>query len=270
MEGAKGNKLIPVLVVVLVAAAFFIGNLSAKVAFLEKGGGVKNTAAGGADAAAAQPQQPAAPKVTLDQVKQLFKGDRIKFGDEKKKLLFVEVADPSCPYCHVAAGKNPALNKQVGDKFTLVSDGGSYVAPVPEMKKLVDEGKAAMVWIYSPGHGNGEMGTRALYCAQEKGKFWQAHDLLMSDAGYTLLNEKVKNDKAKSGEVAEFLKSVVDSGQMKSCIDSGKYDSRLTDEPQLASTFGINGTPGFIINDQVFPGAYSYTDMKSTIEGILK
>lgn len=76
--------------------------------------------------------------------------------------------------------------------------GGTYVAPVPEMKRLVDEGKAAFVFIYTNGHGNGEMGTKAMYCAHEKGNFWPVHDKLMSSEGYGLLNDVVKNDKTKS------------------------------------------------------------------------
>jgi hypothetical protein len=35
---------------------------------------------------------------------------------------------------------------------------------------------------------------RHLYCAKEKGKFWEVHDLLMSAAGFDLVNNKVKND----------------------------------------------------------------------------
>ncbi|MBI2599844.1 hypothetical protein HYW43_02920 [Candidatus Daviesbacteria bacterium] len=178
--------------------------------------------------------QPAQQTASLSQVKDAFNKSAIKFGDANKKLVVIEVADPSCPFCHVAAGKNPELNKQMDSRFTLVSDGGSYLAPVPEVKKLVDSGKAAFAYVYTPGHGNGEMGTKALYCAFEKGKFWQVHDLLMTNTGYDLLNDQVKNDKSKSQELANFLQPAVDSASMKQCLDSGKYDSRLKDDIALA------------------------------------
>lgn len=253
-------------VVVLVAGAFYVGTLKTKVDFYEKGG----QALGATTAQPTVQQAPPAPTITLDQIKDVFKKDVIKFGDSSKKLLLVEIADPSCPYCHVAAGKNGALNKQVGDRFTLVADGGTYVAPVPEMKKLVDNGKAAFAYIYSPGHGNGEMGAKAQYCANEKGKFWDVHDLLMSSAGYTLLNETVKNDKAKSGEIAEFLKSVFDPVAMKSCLDSGKYDARITEDTKLATSLGVQGTPGFFVNATNFAGAYSWKDMEPAVTEALK
>lgn len=215
-------------------------------------------------------QQPVQPQVTMDQVKGLFDKALIKFGDKNKKLLMVEVSDPSCPYCHAAAGKNKELSSQIGPQFKLVSDGGTYIAPVEEMKKLVDSGKASMVWLYQNGHGNGELGTKAMYCAFEKGKFWQVHDLLMSNAGYEMLNTTVKNDKTKIGALADFLGKAMNSSDLKSCLESGKYDSRLTDEAAVANSIGVQGTPGFYLNTTNFAGAYSWTDMKTVADAALK
>lgn len=215
-------------------------------------------------------QAPQQPTVTLKQVQNTFSKALIKFGDTSKKVVVVEVADPSCPYCQIAAGLNPELNKQAGSQFTLVSDGGSYVAPVPEVEKLVNDGKAAFAFLYTPGHGNGEMGTKALYCAFENKRFWEVHNLLMTSKGYDLLNNTVKNDKTKSGDVARFLSTAIDPSVMKQCLDSGKYDSRLTEDISLASGLGISGTPGFFVNAKLYAGAYSFKDMESTINEALK
>lgn len=231
-------------------------------------GGTSATAAAVPTAAPGQ-QQAAQPQISLDTIKGLFGKNLIKFGNGDKKLLLVEVSDPSCPYCHVAGGANKEIGSQMGAQFTSAADGGTYVAPVPEMKKLVDAGKADFVWIYSPGHGNGEMGTKAFYCAYDMGKFWQVHDLLMSNAGYDLLNNKIKNDKTKSGDLATFLASAVNVNDMKKCLDSGKYDQRLTEDTTLASSLGVNGTPGFFVNSTNFAGAYSWTDMKSVADAAL-
>jgi protein-disulfide isomerase len=92
----------------------------------------------------------------------------------------------------------------------------------------------------------------------------------MSDAGYTLMNSTVKNDKTQSQTVANFLKSVVDASFMKSCLDSGKYDARLQSDLALATSLGIQGTPSFYVNATNFGGAYSYTDMKSAVDAALK
>lgn len=259
------NNITPFLVVVLIGAAFAIGILWTKVQYLEKNPPPSTTGTT-AGTQAQQQQQPQAPTVTRDKIKALFTSKNITFGDKNSKNLLVEVADPSCPFCHVAAGKNPELSKQMGAQFATVADGGTYVPPVPEMKKLVDSGIAGFVWIYTRGHGNGEMGTKALYCANEKGKFWEVHDKLMNNDGYTLLNNQVKNDKTKSGDIANFLSGVFDANSMKSCLDSGKYDPKLTEDVQTATSLGVQGTPGFFINTTNFAGAYSWKDMSSAVQ----
>lgn len=249
------------LVIVLIAAAFVIGSLLTKVQMLEKN--VGKTVQGTGTTTDAN-QQPAKPIIELAQVKDAFNKATIKFGDGKGKLVILEISDPSCPYCQIAGGKNKELNTQSG-QFKLVEDGGTYLAPVPEIKKLVDQGKASFALIYSPGHGSGEMGMKTLYCAFEKGKFWEANDLIMSNAGYDLMNNTVKNDKTQSGAIADFLGSVTDASSMKSCLDSGKYDGQLSTDAGLASSIGVSGTPGFFINATNFAGAYSYKDMESVV-----
>lgn len=268
MAGVAGEKKVAK-EALLLAGTILLGSLIIAGAILSsslKGAVPAVPQNGTADQAAA----PAKVTVTMDQVKALFNSKNITFGNKDSKVLFVEFSDPSCPFCHVAAGKNPNLNKQMGAQFMMTKDGGSYLPPVPEMKKLVDAGKAGFVWMYANGHGNGEMGTKALYCAKEKGKFWEAHDLLMSEAGYTLMNTDVKNDKAKAGVVADFLKSAVNANDMKSCLESGKYDTRTTEDMAVAQQFGFGGTPNFFVNTDNFVGAKSFSDLQATVEKYLK
>lgn len=265
-KGGFGDKLIPALVGAIIVAAFAVGFLYGKVSVYEKTGG---TAA--AQPAAQADQAPeAAPTVTRDQVEALFNDNsNIVFGDAKKDVLFVEFSDASCPYCHIASGKNPQLNIDAGDRFKLVADGGTYVAPVIEMKKLVDEGKAGFVWLYSPGHGNGELAAQAFYCAHEQGNFWPVHDLLMTAEGYTLLNDTVQNDVSKANLLTDFVRSVVDASKFQSCLEDGTYAARVASDTALSRQFGVQGTPSFFVNETNFGGAYSYTDIQPTVDGLL-
>lgn len=254
--------------------AILLGSFVISIAILMHGGVIKIGKTAVTQPQAAQPAQttqpapvqPQAPTVTLETIKALFNNKNLTFGDKNSKNLLVEVADPSCPYCHAAAGLNPDLSKQMGTQFVLVADGGTYISPVQEMKKLVDVGKAAFVYIYSPGHGNGEMGTKALYCGRDKEKFWEVHDKLMSSAGYDLMNTQVKNDKTKSQQVADFLADVTNSVDMKTCLDSGKYDAKLAEDTATATKLGVNGTPGFFINTTNYAGAYNWKDMQSSVQ----
>lgn len=259
----KNSVYAPIMVVLLIVASFFIGRLSAKL------DAAKTVAT---QPTAAQPQQPAGTtdKATIEDIKGLFGKDVIKFGDANKKVLFVEVSDPSCPYCHIAAGLNNKLNNN-DSRFKLVADGGTYVAPGAEMKKLVDQNKVGFVWLYQNGHGNGELAAKALYCANDKGKFWQAHEKLFTAEGYDLINEVVKNDKTKAATLANFLKGAVDSKYLTECLSGTKYDERLASDRSLAESLGVSGTPGFYVNDTFFSGAVNYTSqMESMVKEALK
>ncbi len=259
------EKIVPGLVIAVVVMSFVMGIMWEKIRTLQ-GGYIPTTTTATTQAAPAAGQA----TVTLDQIKAAFNKSVIKFGKDSQKLVVLEIGDPSCPYCHVAGGLDPEINKQMGGQFILKADGGTYVAPVAEIHKLVNSGKAAFAYIYTPGHGNGEMAMKALYCAQEQGKFWQAHDLLMTNAGYNLQNTTVKNDKNQSQAVADFLKSAVNPSNLKSCLDSGKYDAQLTADTSLAGSLGVSGTPGFFLNSTLFAGAYSWTDMQTVADSALK
>jgi protein-disulfide isomerase len=245
------------MVLLLVVGAYFLGVYKTKVEYLEKG----VTATTQPTGAAAAPQP-----IDMEKVNTLFADkSNMVFGDRDAKLKFVEFSDTSCPFCHVAAGENPELAKSMNSRFITVANGGTYIPPVQEIKKLVDAGKAAFLWLYTPGHGNGELGTLALYCANEQGKFWEAHDLLMSNAGYTFVNDTVKNDRTKFAEVATFLKSAVDTTKLKACLDSKKFEARVTSDPSIATSFGYGATPTFFINDKVVEGAASWNEGFSTL-----
>ena len=251
------------MVIMLVVGAYLLGVYKTKTEYLEKG--MANTVA----QVGQQPEAQPTPKpIDPAKIEELFADNsNMVFGDRNSKLKFVEFSDTSCPFCHVAGGHNPSLSVQMNPRFATEKEGGSYVPPVLEIKKLVDQGKAAFMWLYTPGHGNGELGTLALYCANEQGKFWEAHDLLMNNDGYTLVNDKVKNDRAKVGEVASFLKGVLDQNKLTNCITSKKYEARVTGDPQIASSFGYGATPTFFINEKVVEGAASWTD---SFQGIVE
>ncbi len=215
-------------------------------------------------------QQPTGPSISIGKVKALFSKGYMNFGNANNKLLFVEVTDPSCPFCHVAGGQDPETSKSINSRFQYVSDGGSYDPPVTEMKKLVDTGKASMVFLYSPGHGNGELAAQALYCAYEKGQFWPVHDRLMSNAGYNTINNDVRNDTTKIPVLVDFLSQQIDSNFLSSCLTSGKYASMLKRDEQVSQSLGYQGTPYFLINTTTFNGAYDWGSMSSVVNKALQ
>lgn len=272
----KMNKKILGIIIFLVAIASFLGgSFLTQLRLQNKVAGEKTESLPTPSPAVKQ-----AKGVTLEMIKKAFEKSLVKFGDLNSPLLILEISDPSCPFCHVAAGKNGELNKQIDNSrgrqvFTLVSDGGTYLAPVVEIRKLVEEKKASFAYLYFPGHGNGEMGTKALYCAFKGGKYWEVHDKLMTNKGYDLLNNSVRNDRGKAAELADFLKSVFDQKEMKECLESKDFDEQLKIEEDLGgelmvSASGGAGTPGFFINTVFFGGAYNFKEMEPAIKEALQ
>lgn len=253
-EGVKQAVTQYLMVILLVVGAYFLGVYKTRTEYLEKG------VTGAVAQASTPPSPPQTAPIVVDEakVKAMFDGKHITFGDKNAKLIITEVSDPSCPYCHLAGGLHPELNNQSGAQFRMVKDGGTYQPPLPEIRKLVDAGKASFLWIYAPGHGNGEVGTEALYCAYDQGKFWQAHDILMSKVGYDLLNNTVQNDLSKSGQLTAALKNVLDAKALQACLDSKKYAKQPADDTAFVQSLGFGGTPTFFINSQVVEGAASW------------
>lgn len=266
---AQKNVTIPlnqntILVVALIAMAFFAGYL------LNRNKALEEKAKTAAAAPAVKGEQQQAAPIDQKKVDKLFEKGYISFGDKNAKVKFVEVSDPSCPYCHIAGGHNPELAASAGEQFKYVSAGGTYVPPVTEIKKLVDAGKASFAMLYANGHGAGELAMQALYCAHDQGKFWETHDVLMSNAGYELINNEVKNDTANIGKLVTFIGDKANATDLTKCLTDGKYKARLASDQQLAMDLGFQGTPYFIINTTPYAGAYSYKDMESTVNGFLK
>lgn len=253
------------MVIALVVGAYFLGVYKTKTEFLTKS---PTTATTDTTTAPTAPPKPAS--VDITKIQEKFDGKHITFGDKNAKLLITEVSDPSCPYCHVAGGMHPELNNQIGPQFKMVKEGGTYAPAVPEIHKLVDSGKASFLWIYAPGHGNGEVGTEALYCAYEQGKFWEAHDILMSKAGYDLLNNTVKNDLTQSKLVTSALAKVLDAKKLQSCLDSKKYTGQPGEDTAFVQSLGFGATPTFFINDKVVEGASSWDKaFKSLVDPLI-
>jgi protein-disulfide isomerase len=67
----------------------------------------------------------------------------------------------------------------------------------------------------------------------------------------------------------------LNAAQFKTCLDSGKYASKVESQYQSGLTAGVTGTPGnFIMNSKgevwVIPGAVPFESLKATIEEALK
>jgi protein-disulfide isomerase len=99
-----------------------------------------------------------------------------------------------------------------------------------------------------------------MYCAHEQGKFWETHDKLMTKAGYDLINDVVRNDVSKVGELIKLVGNAADGSKLQSCIDSKKYEGQPAEDMAFVQSLtGGSGTPTFFVNETIVSGAQPWS-----------
>ncbi len=120
-----------------------------------------------------------------------------------------------------------------------------------------DDPNLRIVWKEFPILGPiSRYAAQAAMAADRQGKYMEFHRALMS--GARLVSEE------------QVLKIADETGLDVERLQQDMQDPAITayiDETiELAATLGINGTPGFILGDEVIAGAISEADMKRLIE----
>ncbi len=172
-------------------------------------------------------------------------------GNINAPVKIVEYSDPECPFCKRFFG----TMKQVMDTY-----GAS--------------GQVAWVYRHFPLdslHPKSRHESEALECAGEQGgedKFWQYLDRLMD---ITPSNNQL--DPAELPKIASFIG--IDVTKFNTCLNSGKYATKIQKDVDDAIAAGGTGTPYSVVlsaNGQKFPvdGAYPYDSVKSIVDVALQ
>jgi protein-disulfide isomerase len=240
------EKLLPVLLVLVIALSFGVGVLWQKVANLEKGITTTDLSSAGAN-----PSADPSGKLSADQAKNIppiSDRDHVR-GNKNADVMLVEYADFECPYCK---DFHPTL-------LQALSDYGD---------------KIGLVYRHFPlsFHQNAQKEAEASECVWEQGgdtAFWKFGDDVFdrttsNGTGFAL------------DKLAPLAKEIgLDATKFQSCLDSGKYTDYVTNQESEGTTAGITGTPGtFVINKKgevwLVPGAVPYDSLKQTIDLALK
>lgn len=171
-------------------------------------------------------------------------------GDVKAPVKIITYSDFDCPFC---ADFNDTL-KRLSDEY---------------------KGRVVIAYRYLPQrqHANSWPAATAAECAAEQGKFWEMHDKLFS------LKKEEALDDGQYGKIAKDLK--LNQVKFLECVAKDKYNSRILAQYTEAKQYGVIGTPGTFVNDEIYPGAVPYDDftdssglkrsgMKSVVERMLK
>lgn len=158
-------------------------------------------------------------------------------GNPKGDVTIVEFFDYNCTYC-----------KRV----------------FPTIKKLLKEDKnIRFVFkefpILSPGS---ELAARAALAAwrQDKTKYWQVHSEFI----------RLKGRFTESRILRLAKKMGFDPIQLKKDMNSASMSKIIAGNRQLARQLGITGTPGFVIGNEIVPGAIDLTALKQLVAAARK
>ncbi|HEV2386676.1 MAG TPA: thioredoxin domain-containing protein [Candidatus Acidoferrales bacterium] len=143
-------------------------------------------------------------------------------GNPKAPVTIVEFSDFQCPYCR---GVEPTL-RQIQQKY---ADKVSFAYRDFPLRSI---------------HPQAELAAEAARCAQDQGKFWEYHDLLMADPPRLDRNSLA----------ADAATLHLDAKQFDSCLSSSKPAAVVQQDLDAGEALGVNGTPGFFVNGVALSG----------------
>ncbi len=129
-------------------------------------------------------------------------------------------------------------------------------------KNYINTNKISFTFVPFSFIGNESFAAaQAAYCAGDQGKYWQYHDQLYNDQHGE--NQGWFSTSRLEG-YAQNLSLNMD--QFKSCLEGGKYKSRVDSDSSYAQSLGVNSTPTFSVDGQLVDP----TQLIATIDNALK
>lgn len=159
--------------------------------------------------------------------------DDLVGGNPKGKVTLVEFFDYNCGYCKRA---------------------------FPDVMKMIDSDKdLKLVMKEFPILGPGSTyATRAALASRKQGKYWEYHLAMMAHDG--------KIDESVADQIAEA--TGLDVKKLKADMGTDEVKQVITRNMQLADSLKIQGTPAFIIDETVIPGAVGFDALQAAVKQV--
>jgi protein-disulfide isomerase len=110
-------------------------------------------------------------------------------------------------------------------------------------------------------HPQAQAAAEAAECAGEQGKYWEMHDALFGSQEQW---SGQQDPKVVFGELAADLE--LDQGQFDSCLDEGRYETRVLADQEEGQGVGVSSTPDFRLNGAPLTGAQPFTAFQERID----
>lgn len=133
----------------------------------------------------------------------------------------------------------------------------------------IKTGKVNMVFVDFPFIGdNSRSAAQASYCAEDQSMYWEYHDKVYSSQG------RYGSDWASVDNLKGFAADLgLDADSFAECLDSGKYQDRVSDNLSVAAKADVTRTPTFVIvssdgQERVVAGAQPYSTFQSILDSL--
>ena len=154
-------------------------------------------------------------------------------GSRSQKMILLEFSDFQCPYCQKAYETVEEFMANHSDEVTLVYKHFPLISIHPQALAA----------------------AKASWAAQQQGKFWDYYGALFQQ------QDKLGEDFYL--ELAESLN--LDIEQFDRDRNSRNADVAIVKDMEMAEKIGIQGTPLFILNGQVFSGAIPLSALEEAL-----
>jgi protein-disulfide isomerase len=164
----------------------------------------------------------------------LLADDHVR-GAEDAPLLLVMYGDFECPYCQAAQGIVARVRARLGDELRF----------------------AFRHFPIRAQHPRAEASAQASESAAAQGAFWPMHDALYARRGAL--------------EDRDLLAAARDAGvgseQVAADLRSGVHAPRVQRDLDAGVALGLHGTPGFVANGRLVPGAFDARSLVDALRG---
>ena len=163
-------------------------------------------------------------------------------GDPNAPVVIEEYSDFQCPYCA---------------RFV------SQTLPALEDNQIAN-GEAVLIYYDFPLntiHPQASAAANAARCAGEQGAvaFWDMHDQLFLTVSSWSNNNADTFFTGLAGELG------LNSEAFSACLEEGNYEQAIRADLNAGASFGITGTPSFMVNGQLMVGAQPLSVFESAI-----
>lgn len=175
-----------------------------------------------------------AKKAIVSEADNIFRADGdLVVGNPKGSITMVEFMDYNCGYCKRS---------------------------FPVIQKLIEADKDLKIVIKEfPILGPGSTyAARAAIASAEQGKYWEMHQALVEVRGAV--------DQVKVLQLAQSIG--IDVEKLRKDMESEKINKIIARNMNTAEALGIQGTPAFLVDDKLIPGAVGFAALSGVISSI--